>query len=88
MQSLARIALVVADYDEALDYYVGTLGFDVTEDTELTSEKRWVVVTPPGSDCSLLLAKAKGNDQKAAIGNQSGGRVFLFLHTDDFDGDF
>ena len=88
MQSLARIALVVSDYDEALDYYVGTLGFDVTEDSEVSAEKRWVVVTPPGSECSLLLAKAKGADQKAAIGSQSGGRVFLFLHTDNFDGDY
>lgn len=88
MQSLARVALVVADYDEALDYYVGTLGFDLTEDTELTPAKRWVVVTPPGSDCALLLAKAKNDEQRSAIGDQCGGRVFLFLHTDQFESDY
>ena len=88
MQSLARVALVVEDYDQALDYYVGTLGFELTEDTELTPSKRWVVVTPPGSECSLLLAKAKNDDQRAAIGQQSGGRVFLFLHTDQFESDY
>jgi len=84
---LAAIALVVPDYDEAIDYYVGVLGFDLVEDTVLTPSKRWVVVSP-GGDCRLLLARAKNETEKAAIGAQSGGRVFLFLHTDDFDRDY
>lgn len=88
MQSLSKIALVVNDYDEALDYYSGTLGFDVLEDTDMGGGKRWVVVTPPGSGCALLLAKAKNAEQTAAVGNQTGGRVFLFLDTQDFDGDY
>lgn len=88
MQSLSKIALLVSDYDEALDYYVGTLGFELVEDTDMGGAKRWVVVRPPGSACALLLARAKNDDQRAAIGNQTGGRVFLFLDTQDFDGDY
>jgi catechol 2,3-dioxygenase-like lactoylglutathione lyase family enzyme len=89
-QSLAKIALVVRDYDEALGFYVGTLGFKLIEDTILPSEnKRWVVVVPPGSTgCQLLLARAVGQEQESRIGNQTGGRVFLFLHTDDFWRDY
>lgn len=88
-QHIARIALVVKDYDEAIAFYTQKLGFTLQEDTRLTEEKRWVVVTPPGSiECSLLLAKAANNEQAAAIGNQTGGRVFLFLYTDDFWRDY
>lgn len=83
-QRLALVALVVRDYDEALAFYRGVLDFDLVEDTPLGDGKRWVVVRPPGSDGgSLLLARAVGPEQEAAVGNQSGGRVFLFLHTDD-----
>jgi catechol 2,3-dioxygenase-like lactoylglutathione lyase family enzyme len=81
---LALVALVVRDYDEAIAFYRDRLGFELVEDTPLGEGKRWVVVRPPGSDgCALLLARAVGPEQEAAIGNQSGGRVFLFLHTDD-----
>jgi len=85
-QSLAAIALVVREYDEALAFYVGTLGFTLSEDTFIPAQnKRWVVVSPPGSTgCRLLLARAVGPEQGSRIGNQTGGRVFLFLHTDDF----
>jgi catechol 2,3-dioxygenase-like lactoylglutathione lyase family enzyme len=86
MQRLALTALLVADYDKALDFYVGKVGFDLAEDTDLGGGKRWVVVRPPGSDAALLLAKAV-DGQTSSIGNQAGGRVFLFLHTDDFAGD-
>ena len=88
MQTLGKIALVVADYDEALDYFVGTLGFDQLEDTDMGGGKRWVVVAPSGGGCALLLAKAKNDEQRAAIGKQTGGRVFLFLETQDFDHDY
>jgi catechol 2,3-dioxygenase-like lactoylglutathione lyase family enzyme len=88
-QHLSLTTLVVRDYDEALAFYVSMLGFELREDTTLTSEKRWVVVAPPGSlEGGLLLAKAANPDQAAAIGNQSGGRVFLFLATDNFDRDY
>ncbi|WP_269585243.1 VOC family protein [Roseibium sp. Sym1] len=88
-QHIGAIALVVPDYDEALDFYVGRLDFDLIEDTALDDEKRWVLVAPKGSrETRLLLARADGPDQQAAIGDQSGGRVFLFLNTDDFDRDF
>ena len=88
-QHLSAIALLVPDYDEAIAYYVGVLGFTLSEDTQLSETKRWVRVTPPGAqETSLLLAQAKGPEQEAAIGNQSGGRVFLFLDTDDFDRDY
>jgi catechol 2,3-dioxygenase-like lactoylglutathione lyase family enzyme len=88
-QTLATLALVVRDYDEALAYYADTLGFERIEDTDVGGGKRWVVVAPPGgSGARLLLARAVNETQAAAIGNQTGGRVFLFLHTDDFARDF
>lgn len=85
-QSIAHVALVVRDYDEALGFYVGTLGFRILQDEyQPEQDKRWVVVSPPGgSGTSLLLARASNPEQKAFIGNQAGGRVFLFLQTDDF----
>ena len=88
-QHLAAVALVVRDYDEAIDFYVGKLGFDLIEDSKLSDAKRWVLVAPPGSqEMRLLLAKADNPEQKTRIGNQAGGRVFLFLHTDDFQRDY
>ncbi len=87
-QQLARIALVVADYDEAIAFYTQKLHFTLIEDTVLSPVKRWVVVAPPGSDgCCLLLAKAANEEQQSRVGNQTGGRVFLFLYTDDFERD-
>ena len=89
MQQLAALALVVRDYDEALDFYVGKLGFELIEDTRMSETKRWVLVAPPGAgEMRLLLAKADNPEQKTRIGNQTGGRVFLFLHTDDFQRDY
>ena len=88
-QFISSIALVVPDYDSAIAFYVDRLGFELIEDTRLSDLKRWVLIAPPGSsETSLLLAKAATPDQKAAIGQQTGGRVFLFLSTDDFDRDF
>src|SRR5215468_4579164 len=89
-QSIVLVALVVSDYDEALDFYVETLGFTLVEDTYIPEQdKRWVVVAPPGSkESRLLLARAVGEEQASRIGNQTGGRVFLFLHTDDFWRDY
>jgi catechol 2,3-dioxygenase-like lactoylglutathione lyase family enzyme len=88
-QRIAHIALVVNDYDEAIDFYVNVVGFVLKEDTTLSPGKRWVIVTPPGAqECSLLLAKASNEQQATRIGNQTGGRVFLFLHTDDFWRDY
>jgi catechol 2,3-dioxygenase-like lactoylglutathione lyase family enzyme len=88
-QHLAHIALVVADYDEAIRFYTETLHFTLVEDTPLSPTKRWVLVAPPGSTgCQLLLAKAVGDEQQSRVGNQTGGRVFLFLHTDDFWRDY
>ena len=88
-QHLAHIALVVSDYDEAIAFYTRKLGFRLIEDTKLSEKKRWVVVSPPGAtESTLLLAKADGKQQEAAIGNQTGGRVFLFLFTDDFWRDY
>jgi len=84
MQRLSLTALLVADYDEAIDFYVAKVGFDLVEDTVMSGGKRWVVVRPPGSDAALLLAKASGEPQAARIGDQGGGRVMLFLETDDF----
>ncbi len=85
---LAAVALVVRDYDEALAYYCGVLGFDLVEDTPLGNGKRWVLVAPSKQVGSgLLLAQASGTDQQARVGDQTGGRVFLFLHTDDFAAD-
>ena len=88
-QRLAHIALVVSDYDEAINFYTKKLHFDLIEDTRLSKAKRWVLVKPKGQDgCCLLLAKATNEEQQSRIGNQTGGRVFLFLHTDDFERDF
>jgi catechol 2,3-dioxygenase-like lactoylglutathione lyase family enzyme len=87
-QSLAHVAIVVDNYDKAIDHYTRQLGFTLTEDTRLSETKRWVLVTPPGSACSLLLAQAATEEQRQHIGNQTGGRVFLFLHTDNFDRDY
>lgn len=89
-QFIANISLVVRDYDEAIEYYTAVLGFELLEDTMLSPEKRWVRVRPRGveNSCALLLAKAANDAQRTAIGNQTGGRVFLFLHTDDFDRDY
>ena len=87
-QRLMHIALVVADYDEAINWYTQKLGFHLIEDTTLSEVKRWVLVQPPGEgSCQLLLAKAATEEQKSRVGNQTGGRVFLFLHTDDFERD-
>jgi catechol 2,3-dioxygenase-like lactoylglutathione lyase family enzyme len=89
MQNLALIALVVADYDEAIAFYTQKLGFTLVEDTVMSETKRWVVVAPPGSmGCNILLAKAANDEQQSRVGNQTGGRVFLFLHTDDFWTDY
>lgn len=87
-QSLAHVAIVVDDYDKAIDHYTRQLGFTLTEDRRLSDTKRWVLVTPPGSACSLLIAQASTEEQRKHIGNQTGGRVFLFLHTDNFDRDY
>ncbi|MFT5861265.1 MAG: catechol 2,3-dioxygenase-like lactoylglutathione lyase family enzyme [Flavobacteriaceae bacterium] len=88
-QRIAHIALVVKDYDDAIEFYTKKLKFELLEDTQLTEKKRWVIVKPPGeSGCSLLLAKAANEEQEKSIGNQTGGRVFLFLHTDDFWRDY
>lgn len=88
-QSIAHVSLVVNDYDEAIDFYVNKLKFDLIEDTQLSPEKRWVLVRPKGSTgCNLLLAKAGSDEQQRYIGNQTGGRVFLFLKTDNFDRDY
>ena len=87
-QTIAHIAIVVRDYDEAIAWYTRTLGFELIEDTALSPGKRWVLVAPPGSSgTSLLLAQAANADQQSRIGNQTGGRVFLFLQTDDFSRD-
>ena len=85
---LARVALLVRDYDEAIDWFTDRLGFGLIEDTRISETKRWVVVAPPGArEAGLLLASATTDEQRAAVGRQGGGRVFLFLHTDDFDRD-
>jgi len=83
-QSLSLTALLVSDYDEAIAFYVGVLGFELRQDTRLTADKRWVVVGLTGSAGALLLARAADDRQRQAVGDQSGGRVFLFLETDDF----
>lgn len=86
---ISRISLVVPDYDEAIEFYVNILGFKLVEDTDLGDGKRWVVVAPTeSSETALLLAKASGVEQVAAVGNQTGGRVFLFLNTDDFNAEY
>jgi len=88
-QHIAHIALVVDDYDEAIKFYTEKLDFTLLEDTVLSETKRWVLVAPKGSsECCLLLAKAANEEQKTRVGNQTGGRVFLFLETDDFQRDY
>jgi catechol 2,3-dioxygenase-like lactoylglutathione lyase family enzyme len=86
---LAHIAIVVNDYDEAIKFYTQKLNFNLVEDTRLSDTKRWVIVSPNGLHGSnLLLAKAANEEQKSRVGNQTGGRVFLFLYTDNFDRDY
>ena len=88
-QRLAQISIIVKDYDEAINFYVNKLGFTLVEDTILSEVKRWVKIAPAGSsECCLLLAKAADDQQASRIGNQTGGRVFLFLNTDDFWRDY
>jgi catechol 2,3-dioxygenase-like lactoylglutathione lyase family enzyme len=88
-QRIAHIAIVVNDYDEAIKFYTEKLHFDMVEDTQLSETKRWVLVRPKGSnECCLLLAKAANDEQRSRVGNQTGGRVFLFLHTDNFERDY
>jgi catechol 2,3-dioxygenase-like lactoylglutathione lyase family enzyme len=85
-QRIAQIALVVNDYDEAIAFYTQKLLFSVVEDTVLSETKRWVLLSPSdGESCNILLAKASNDEQQSRVGNQAGGRVFLFLHTDDFE---
>lgn len=89
MASLGMVTILVDDYDRALDYFTRTLGFSLIEDTPLTPEKRWVVVAPDAhKGARILLAKASSPAQEMAIGNQAGGRVSLFLYTNDFDNDY
>jgi lactoylglutathione lyase len=88
MQQIAHVAIVVRDYDEAISYFTQVIGFELIEDEQLSSSKRWVLVRPPGGGTSLLLAKAANAEQVSRVGNQTGGRVFLFLHTDDFQRDY
>lgn len=88
-QHIAHLALVVTDYDEAIEFYTQKLHFDLLEDTQLSPAKRWVRIAPKGtSGCALLLAKAANDEQQSRVGNQTGGRVFLFLNTDDFWRDY
>lgn len=89
-QSIALVSLVVREYDEAIAFFVGKLGFTLVEDSYVASQdKRWVVVSPPGNgSCRLLLARASNPEQQSRIGSQTGGRVFLFLSTDDFHRDY
>jgi catechol 2,3-dioxygenase-like lactoylglutathione lyase family enzyme len=86
-QHLALLSLLVRDYDEALAFYVGKLGFSLVEDSELGGGKRWVVVSPGATGTRFLLAKANDEQQQAIVGGQGGGRVWLFLHTDAFEAD-
>ena len=88
-QTIAYMALLVRDYEEAIDFYVGKLHFTLREDTVISDTKRWVLVSPPGSaGCCLLLAKAANEEQQSRVGNQTGGRVFLFLNTGNFECDY
>lgn len=88
-QRIAHIALVVKEYDEAIDFYTKKLDFILLEDSKIDEKKRWVMVAPPGAkECCLLLAKAATEEQLKSVGNQTGGRVFLFLFTDDFWRDY
>mmetsp|Transcript_14263 Transcript_14263/g.39624 ORF Transcript_14263/g.39624 Transcript_14263/m.39624 type:complete len:140 (+) Transcript_14263:76-495(+) len=91
-QFIANITIVVDDYDAAIEFYTKKLHFELVEDTRLSATKRWVRVRPPNNDtnngCCLLLAQADGEEQRSRVGNQTGGRVFLFLYTDDFERDY
>lgn len=87
-QTISQLAIVVNDYDEAIKFYTEKLGFILYEDKVMSETKRWVVVGPKDSDCKLLLAKAANEEQRSRIGNQTGGRVFLFLYTTDFWTDY
>jgi catechol 2,3-dioxygenase-like lactoylglutathione lyase family enzyme len=84
MSHIPHLTYLVRTYDEAIEYFLNIMQFELVEDTKLDETKRWVLVRPRGGTTSLLLAQAASPEQQAAIGNQSGGRVFLFLHTDDF----
>jgi catechol 2,3-dioxygenase-like lactoylglutathione lyase family enzyme len=84
MQRLSALAILVPDYDAGIAFFVGLLGFDLLEDTDMGGGKRWVKVAPQGAETAFLLARAVGPEQEAAIGHQGGGRVWLFLETDDF----
>jgi catechol 2,3-dioxygenase-like lactoylglutathione lyase family enzyme len=89
IKSLAHVALLVDDYDKAIDYYQHILNFTLLEDTVLSDSKRWVLIAPKGAkECSIVLAKAVDNEQKSRIGNQTGGRVFLFLYSDNLQRDY
>jgi catechol 2,3-dioxygenase-like lactoylglutathione lyase family enzyme len=87
-RKLALLSILVPDYDDGIAFFVGKMGFDLLEDSDLGQGKRWVRVAPSGAETAFLLAKAVGDRQVDAIGNQGGGRVWLFLQTDDFDGDY
>jgi catechol 2,3-dioxygenase-like lactoylglutathione lyase family enzyme len=87
-QHVSAFAIVVPDYDEGIDFYVNTLGFDLIEDTPQSDTKRWVLVAPKGAQTRILLAKDANSQQTAVIGNQTGGRVGFFLNTDDFEADY
>lgn len=88
-QSIGSVTVVVRDYDEAIDFFVNKLGFTLLSNRDMGNGKRWVLVAPPGSkETSLLLAQAVGEEQARSIGNQAGGRCFLFLNTDDFQRDY
>lgn len=87
-QTISQLTIVVNEYDEAIKFYTEKLGFILYEDKVMSESKRWVVVGPKNSDCKLLLAKAANEEQRTRIGNQTGGRVFLFLYTTDFWTDY
>lgn len=88
-QKIAHIAILVTDYNEAIEFYTKKLLFTLIEDTKISDTKRWVLIAPKGdAGCNLLLARGSGEEQTSRIGNQTGGRVFLFLHTDDLDRDY
>jgi catechol 2,3-dioxygenase-like lactoylglutathione lyase family enzyme len=88
-QEIAHVSLIVENYDEALEFYTQKLHFSIIEDTKLTDSKRWILIGPPGSKgCNLLLAKAANEEQISRLGDQTGGRVFLFLNTDNFERDY
>jgi catechol 2,3-dioxygenase-like lactoylglutathione lyase family enzyme len=87
-QLLAHIAIVIDDYDKAIQFYTEKLNFKLVEDTVMSETKRWVMIAPSGGGCNLLLAKAANAEQQTRIGNQTGGRVFLFLYTDNFKADY